>query len=88
MDWQLIRYNDLDKDVSLKKGQMIYIQPKRNKADFKYDFHIVKGGETMYDISQKYGVKLNKLFRKNLMEPGTQLKAGDKIFLRKTKRTV
>lgn len=81
--WQIYKYNDLNKSDVLKTGEIIYLQPKRNKA--KEEFHIVKRGQTMRGISQLYGVKLKKLYKKNNMFVGTQPNAGDKIFLKKKK---
>ncbi len=86
MLWQLYKYNDLSKDAILNEGQALYIQPKRNKADIGNDFYTVKKGDTMYSISQKFGVKINKLYRKNLIKDGTEPGIGDKIWLRKNKR--
>jgi len=81
--WVLYKYNDMNKDSALKPGQMVYIQPKRNRcAEEKCQ---VRPGETMHDISQKYGVKLKKLYQYNHMEPGTEPKAGQIIYLRKAK---
>lgn len=79
--WQLYKYNELKKDAKLSAGQMIYIQPKRNKA--QEASHTVKPGDTMYSISQRYGVKLKALYKLNNMEPGKPLKTGDVIKLRK-----
>ncbi len=81
--WQIFKYNDLNKGDVLKVGDIIYLQPKRNKA--REDFHIAKKGETMRDISQLYGVKLKKLYKKNMMIMGTQPNVGDKISLKKKK---
>jgi len=36
----------------------------------------------MYSISQLYGIKLKKLYEKNLMEFGTKPQTGQKIWLR------
>jgi LysM repeat protein len=67
----------------LKLGQVLYIQPKRNKAEAGKDKHTVKQGETLYSISQYYGVKLKKLrFRNNIMSD-KEVKTGDIIYLRK-----
>jgi len=79
--WQIFKYNDLNKSDVLKVDDIIYLQPKRNRA--KEDFHVVKKGETMRDISQLYGVKLRKLYKKNNMFVGTQPNVGDKISLKK-----
>ncbi len=81
--WQIYKYNDLNKNDKIKVGDIIYLQPKRNKAN--EEFHIVKQSETMRDISQLYGVKLKKLYKKNALIVGTQPHVGDKIFLRNQK---
>lgn len=81
--WQLYKYNDMNQDSSLKAGQMLYVQPKRNRCS--EEKCQVKPGETMHDISQKYGVKLKKLYEYNNMTPGTEPKAGQVIYLRKAK---
>lgn len=85
MLWQLYKYNELGKDSKLQTGQVLYIQPKRAKAEIGYEEHIVKEGETLYDISQLYGVKLKKLYKKNNLAEGNDVKTGDKIWLRKRK---
>lgn len=82
-EWQLYKYNDIEKGQKLIAGQKLFLQPKRNKA--KEPFHIAKEGETMQYISQLYGVKLKMLYRKNNMEEGKEPKAGEKIYLRKNK---
>lgn len=85
LSWELTRYNELEKDAKLEKGQILYIQPKRRNAEAGKDFHYVKEGETMYSISQFYGIKLAKLLRKNRMEQGQEPEVGQKIWLRKRK---
>lgn len=79
--WQIYKYNDLNKTDILRPGDIIYLQPKRRKA--KDEYHIVKKGETMHYISQKYGIKLRVLYKKNNMIPGTEPEIGQKIYLRK-----
>jgi LysM repeat protein len=85
MSWQLKKYNELPDDYSPIPGEKLYIQPKRWRAEVGNDFHIVTENETMHSISQLYGIKLNKLYRKNRMEPGTEPAVGQKIWLRKRK---
>ncbi|MBE9469420.1 MAG: glucosaminidase domain-containing protein [Bacteroidetes bacterium] len=86
MQWQLYKYNELTEDSILKVGQILYLQPKRNKADVRHKYHSVKEGETMYSISQLYGIKLKKLYKKNFLKVGEEPNVGDKIYLRKKKR--
>lgn len=78
--WQIYRYNDLSRDARLQAGQMIYLQPKRRRGAEAY--HHVKPGETMYAISQKHGIRLQQLYRRNAMEPGTEATPGQRLLLR------
>lgn len=86
LPFELYKYNEVDKSAKLTVGQVLYLQPKRNKAEVGNDFHEVKEGETMYFISQLYGIKLKKLYEKNLMDEGAEPKTGQKIWLRKFKK--
>ncbi len=83
LTWELPKYNDLPENSSLTEGQQVYLQPKRNRAEAGKKYHVVMAGETMYSISQQFGIKLEKLYEKNLMEPGTEPNPGQKLSLRK-----
>ncbi|MDD2385511.1 MAG: glucosaminidase domain-containing protein [Bacteroidales bacterium] len=83
MTWQITKYNDLNKDEIIAANDTIYLKPKRNKASKANDTHLVKSGETMRGISQKYAVKLKKLYQKNNMKQGDEPLPGTKINLRK-----
>lgn len=78
--WQLYKYNDLGKEDVLMSGDIIYLQPKKNKA--KQEYHTVKNDETMKDIAQMYGVKLKKLYKHNEGLFGHDLTKGQQIKLR------
>jgi LysM repeat protein len=85
LSWEIFRYNDLGDEAVLVPGQLVYIQPKRNKAEPGNDYHIVKEGETMYTISQLYGIKLKILYERNHLVPGRIVPLGTELWLRKTK---
>jgi LysM repeat protein len=78
--WQIKLYNDFQKNDTIKEGQKIYIQPKRSKA--KDETHTVSKGETMWSISQNHGIKLKKLYKKNMMAFGSEPTPGQKLKLR------
>ena len=82
--WQIAKYNDLSKSHTLTAGERIFIKPKRCKS--KEEFHFVRAGQTMRDISQLYGVKLKKLYKRNRLDEGSVPKEGQKIYLRKKKK--
>jgi LysM repeat protein len=78
-NYQLWKYNDLNKEDHLQEGQMIYLEKKKNKGET--DFHTVKAGETMYSISQDYGIKLKQLYKKNRMKKGSKPRTGQVLWL-------
>jgi len=82
LKWEITKYNELAAGASLTPGQIIFLQPKRNKAEVGNDSCVYKQGDTMYLISQRYGIKLNALYEINSMEPGTEPAPGKKITLR------
>jgi LysM repeat protein len=81
--WELLKYNNLTKDSTLRNGQILYIQNKRNRAASGYEKHTVEKGETINSISQKYAVKIRKILKKNQLTPDYKVKTGDVLFLRK-----
>ena len=83
---EIYRYNNLYKGAKLQPGSIIYLQPKRRRAEAGNEVHVVEEGQTMYDISQLYGVKLKHLYRKNFMMEGEQPLEGTEISLRRKRR--
>lgn len=78
----LAAWNDLPKDQPLEEGQTIFIQPKRNKSRAQ-EQHTAEAGETLWGISQRYGVKLKKLARYNGLGIADPLRPGQRVWLRK-----
>jgi len=83
MEWELPRYNDLSPDDVQEAGQVIYTQPKRRKAAGGNKEHIVRAGETLYDISQIYAIRLDRLYKLNRIPEGSEAKEGSVLQLRK-----
>jgi LysM repeat protein len=85
MQWELPRFNETSAKRDLIPGEIIYLQPKRNRAERGSEIHTAEQGETMYKISQLYGVKVDRLLRMNNMVKGDEPLAGDQIWLRANK---
>lgn len=80
---KLLAYNDLTQPMDLNPNSVIYLQKKKNKAAGIYTVHVVKEGENMYRIAQKYAIKLQKLYDIN-KKPYTQgATVGEQLKLRK-----
>ncbi len=85
LKWELARYNELEPGFNVVPGQILYLQPKRDKAEPGKEVHLVANGDRMYSISQKYGIKVRKLYEYNRMKEGDEPSQGDKIWLRTMK---
>lgn len=81
---QVLEYNEGLKSRSekLAEGTVIYLQPKRNSFRGKRKWHYVKEGETMYQISQMYGIKLDRLYDRNLLSSNVQPAVNERIKIR------
>ena len=80
---KLIAYNDLYKGYVPVKGDIIYLGRKHRKAQKPNKEHVVGDGESMYMISQKYAVRLNRLYKMNKATPDTYSPMiGDVVKLR------
>ena len=85
INWRkLAKYNERDKNDVMHKGEIVYLKKKRKKAPKQYKNrpHIVKKGESMYIISQKYGIRLKNLYKMNYFDIDHQIKIGDRIRVR------
>ena len=64
---KLRKYNDLYKGYELKVGDILYLEKKNRRADKEHIVHVLRAGESMYSISQKYGIRLSRLYKLNKM---------------------
>ena len=78
----LRRYNDALDTRELEEGDIVYIYPKRNRADRKHPSCYFKPGDTAWGLSQKYGIKLKSLYRLNGIPYGTPLTTYQRLDLR------
>ena len=65
---KLRKYNDLYKGYALQVGDILYLEKKNRKADKEHIVHVLRAGESMYSISQKYGIRLKNLYKMNKMD--------------------
>ena len=78
----LLQYNEVPADFPLSEGDIVYFQRKKTRADKPYVEHRVQVGESMYSISQKYGIRLRNLYRLNKKSYDYVPEEGDRLKLR------
>ncbi|MDR2389555.1 MAG: glucosaminidase domain-containing protein [Tannerellaceae bacterium] len=78
----LRKYNEVPEDFPLQKGDLIYLEKKKTKADKPNYDHVVQIGESMHSISQKYGIQLRRLYKINKKKNDYIPTEGDVLKLR------
>lgn len=78
----LRKFNDVKKPAQPVAHGIIYIEPKMACWDGEEMFHTVVAGETLYTISQMYGIRLRALTKLNKSYKGKELIEGQTIRLR------
>lgn len=78
----LLKFNEVPADFPLSDGDIVYFQKKKTRADKGYEYHTVQVGESMYSISQKYGIQLRNLYRLNKKSYEYIPEEGDMLKLR------
>lgn len=79
---KLRKYNDLYKGYTLRQGDIIYLEKKNRRAHKSFKTHVVRTGESMYLISQRYGIRLERLYKMNDKTADYAPQAGDVLRLR------
>lgn len=81
---RILKYNERlnSGGQNIKPETRVFLQRKRNNFRGKKQWHYVKADESMFEISQIYGVRLDKLYKKNRMKEGSEAAVGEKIKLR------
>ena len=80
---ELLRFNERKRETPLHAGEVVYVEAKKKESARGLDKHVVEEGETMRELSQRYAVKMKKLYQYNGMAAGTEPKPGTILNLRK-----
>ncbi len=82
-EWQILKYNELDKSTQVDEGEKIYLKPKKRTGE--RSTYTVKPGQTLHDIAQEQGIKLRLLLKWNELEENAVVKPGQRINLQAKK---
>lgn len=77
---ELKRFNELSMSIEYKGGEKIYIRPKKNKGPVKE--YIVKPNDSLYSIAQFFGIKQNKILKRNRLKSAHQIVPGMRLKLK------
>jgi membrane-bound lytic murein transglycosylase D len=77
------QYNDMSESDKIIPNEFYYIKKKKGKA--KIGFHVAKRDESLWEISQQYGIRLSKLAKRNRMSIIDELRPGRVLWMDKTR---
>ena len=78
---RIFEFNELRETEALESDQLIFLQ--RKKKTGRFDIHIVRQGETLRDIAQSEGIRMESLLEYNHLENYMQPAPGEQLFLRR-----
>lgn len=80
---KFIKYNDISMSERIISGDVYYLKKKKSRAEIAY--HTVQGNETLWKVSQMYGIQLNELLSKNRLAQVQRLQKGRLLYLRESR---
>lgn len=78
---RLFEFNELKQAEELTGDQLIFLQRKRKTG--KDEYYKVMPGESLYEIAQDQGIRLESLCELNFLGPDDRPAPGEKLSLRK-----
>ena len=81
---RFLKFNDLQESEVVQEGGYYYTEKKRPSAEV--ETHIVEAGETLWSISQKYGIRLASLKSKNRIRKEADLRPGMILNLKEARK--
>ena len=79
---KLLEFNETTRESDFKEGDIVFLEKKKSKFTGAQDFYRVKEGDTVYGISQQFGIKMANLTKMNKLNLFSTLKEGDKLRLK------
>ncbi|MBR4842644.1 MAG: glucosaminidase domain-containing protein [Bacteroidaceae bacterium] len=78
----LRRFNDVDRSFVPPSGCYIYLERKKNRASRENSVYTVKNGDSLWSISQKFGIKMDNLAGRNKITSSNPVSVGMNLKLR------
>ena len=77
---RLFDFNDMSATDIANDDQLVFLQRKRKIG--ANDFHIVQQGETVYDVAQNEGIRMESILAFNFLKQGMVPMAGERLYLK------
>ncbi len=79
---KILEYNEVVTDANIKEGDIVFLEKKKTKYNGSRDYYNVKENESLYEISQLFGIRMANLAKMNGIDLFTKLKVGRRLKLK------
>ncbi len=78
----LRRFNEVDRKFTPPTGTLVFLERKKARADSEHRSYVVKKGDSLWSISQQFGVRMGSLVNRNHLGDDNPLTVGMTLLLR------
>lgn len=79
---RILEYNEIADSRNFQEGDVVYLEKKKSRYAGIQDYYVVKKGETLYEVSQQFGLKMSNLAKMNNKDFFYNLREGEKLRLK------
>lgn len=80
--YKILEFNEISDESSLNEGDILYLQKKKKKYTGIQDYYRVKDDDTLYGISQQFGIMMSSLAKMNNKDMFSRLQEGERLMLK------
>lgn len=80
--YKILEFNEISDASSLSEGDIVYLQKKKKKYTGIQDYYRVKNDDTLYTISQQFGIMMFSLAKMNGKNIFSKLQEGERLVLK------
>lgn len=80
--YKILEFNEVADESSLNEGDIVYLQKKKKKYTGIQDYYRVKDDDTLYGISQQFGIMMSSLAKMNDKDMFSRLQEGERLMLK------
>lgn len=80
--YKILEFNEISDESSLNEGDIVYLQKKKKKYTGIQDYYRVKDDDTLYGISQQFGIMMSSLAKMNNKDMFSRLQEGERLMLK------
>ena len=79
---KLMEFNETTSETDFKEGDIVFLEKKKRKYHGARDYYYVKSDDTLYKISQQFGIRTSCLVKMNNKQLFSPIKEGEKLRLK------